>query len=213
MNLGDIKLRVKRQFGDESGVQVTDEDIVRWVNDAMREIAMQNYNVLETVSTAAIVSGTSDYTLPDDTLKLRAIRYDDKKLDVLSLQEAEQSIIAYEQSGNYQKGTPVFAWVYANKITLYPTPDTSGASLLKIYYTRLPVEVTNNDVTVPELGLPYHPRIVEYVLQQAYEMDEDWAASGNKSAQFVSGLNVLKDAESWVEQATYPTITTLADDL
>jgi hypothetical protein len=212
MNVVDIKKRVKRQFGDESGVQLTDEDIVRWINDAMREIATQNDNILETVATAAITSGTSEYSLPEDILKLHTIRYDDKKLDVLTLQEAEQSIIAYEQSGNYQSGTPVLAWIYANRVVLYPTPNTSGGSLLKIYYTRLPVEVAL-DADIPEFHVKYHPRIVEFVLQQAYEMDEDWAASGNKSAQFVSGLNTLKDSDSWVEQNTYPTILILPEDM
>ena len=38
----DVLLSVKRQFGDESGVQVTDSDIVRWVDDAQREISMNN---------------------------------------------------------------------------------------------------------------------------------------------------------------------------
>lgn len=211
MNVAEIKTRVKRQFGDESGVQLTDEDIVRWINDAMREIATQNENVLETVSTAAITAGTAEYTLPTDILQLRAIRYNDHKLDVLSLQEADQHITRYEDPASYSQGTPEYAWIYANKITLYPTPNESGGSLLKLYYTRLPIEVSvDNDI--PELHVKYHPMIVQYVLQQAYEMDEDWAASGNKSAQFVSGLNVLKDADSWSERSSYPTITVLPED-
>ena len=28
----DVSSYVKRQFGDESGVQITDEDIVHWIN-------------------------------------------------------------------------------------------------------------------------------------------------------------------------------------
>lgn len=211
MNVGQIKTRVKRQFGDESAVQVTDEDIIRWINDAMREIAQQNENVLETIATAAVTSGTSEYSLPSDILQLRAVRFGNRKLSILSLQEADQHITNAENPESYQTGTPEYAWIYANKITLYPTPDTTDSDDLKIYYTRLPTDVAV-DADIPELHVKYHARIVDYVLQQAYEMDEDWAASGNKSAQFQGGLNTLKEADSWIERSTYPVITVLAED-
>lgn len=209
MNVGEIKTRVKRQFGDEANVQVTDDDIVRWINDGMREIAQQNDNVLETVSTAATEANVAEYALPTDILQLRAVRHNNHKLDILSLQDVDLHITNYEDADSYQTGTVEIGWIYANKITLYPTPSLAGT--LKLYYTRLP-EAVAVDGDVPELHVKYHARIVEYVLQQAYELDEDWAASGNKSAQFVAGLNTLKEADSWREQDTYPTITVLPED-
>lgn len=209
MNLGEIKTRVKRQFGDESSVQVTDDDIVRWVNDAQREIAQQN-DLLETVSTTTITTSQSEYTLPSDILTLRALRYNNLKLDALTQEEADTKIVNYENPAGYVTGTPVHFWIYANRVTLYPTPDASG-TLLKIYYTRIPIAVAV-DADIPELHVKYHGRIVDYVLQQAYEMDENWEASGNKSAQLVAGLNSLKEADSWTERSTYPVITVLAED-
>lgn len=209
MNLGEIKTRVKRQFGDESSVQVTDDDIVRWVNDAQREIAQQN-DLLETIATTTITASTSEYSLPADILTLRAVRFNNYKLEALSQEEADSKIVNYENPAAYVLGTPVHFWIYANKLTLYPTPNTSGV-LLKIYYTRIPIAVSV-DANIPELHVKYHGRIVDYVLQQAYEMDENWEASGNKSAQLVAGLNSLKEADSWTERSTYPVITVLAED-
>ena len=51
LNIQDVANRVKRTFGDESGVQVTDDDIIRWVNDAQLEISRQNEDLLEAVGT------------------------------------------------------------------------------------------------------------------------------------------------------------------
>lgn len=212
MNLSEIKLRVKRQFGDESSVQLTDDDIVRWTNDAMREIAQQNESVLETIATAPITVGVSEYSLPSNILQLRALRYNNRKLEVLTLQEAEKHIVNFENPDSYQTGTPIYAWIYANTITLYPTPDKSDADNLKIFYTRIPTQVSV-DADIPELHVKYHARIVEYVLQQAYEMDEDWVGAGNKSAQFTAGLNTLKESESWTEKDTYPMITIMSEDI
>lgn len=211
MNVGEIKIRAKRSFGDEASVQLFDADIIRWINDAMREIAQQN-DLLETLATTTLVTNQAEYTFPTDMLTLRAIRVGNQKLSSLSLQQADEYITNYENPAGYSTGTPTHFWVWANKFTLYPTPDASSPTDLKTYYTRIPVEV-NVDADVPEIGTKYHNRILEYVLQQAYEMDEDWEASGNKGAQFNAGLNNLKEADSWTERSAYPTITVCEDDL
>lgn len=210
MNVADIKTRVKRQFGDESAVQLTDADIIRWINDAQREIARANDEVLETISTTPIVSGTSDYALPNDMLRLRSVRFGNRKIEGLTLQEANEQIVNYEDPASYQTGTPQYFWIYANRITLYPTPNMTDPDDLKLYYTRLPTDIAV-DADIPDLHLKYHLAIVQYVLQQAYEMDEDWAASGNKSSQFVDNLNSLKESD-WQDRTTYPTIYIRPED-
>jgi hypothetical protein len=210
VNVGEIKTRVKRQFGDESSVQVTDDDIVRWINDGQREIATVNDEVLETIATTAITSGTADYALPEDMLRLRTVRYGNRKIQGLTLQEAEEKIVNYEDPASYKTGTPEYFWIYANRITLYPTPNLTDSDNLKLYYTRIPAAVAI-DADIPELHAKYHSAIIAYVLQQAYEMDEDWTASGNKSAQFVNNLNSLKESD-WITHDSYPTIRVLPED-
>jgi hypothetical protein len=41
MLVSEIATRVRRQFGDDVGILITDADIIRWVNDAQREIAVK----------------------------------------------------------------------------------------------------------------------------------------------------------------------------
>lgn len=204
MNVGEIATRVKRQFGDESGVQVTDADIIRWVNDAQREIAGNN-DLLQTVATTAVISGQREYTLPPDILLLRSIHYGGSKLTPLNSREAEEYIQIQ------QSGTPGTFWVWANKLNLFPTPSASDPDDLQIFYTRQPANVTVT-ADVPELPLEYHNRIVEYCLQQAYELDENWEAASQKAGQFVNGLAALKGKEDWDTVDYYPSITTLPDD-
>lgn len=70
MSLGTITRRVSnvishvtRQFGDESGAQISSEDIIRWLNDGQREIAsITKFN--ELVATTNFVPGTYEYPLP-----------------------------------------------------------------------------------------------------------------------------------------------------
>lgn len=207
MNLSDIKNRVKRQFGDESSAQITDADIIRWANDAMIDIALKN-NCLETKATANLVASQQEYDLPADILRLQSVRYNGNRLKVMSMQELDE-LVGDSSTG---AGDPVAYTLYANKIMLYPTPDSSVADGLSIYYNKTPTQLAN-DADIPELPTGYHPRIVEFCLTMAYELDEDWQAAGNKAAQFVDGLNNLRADDTQYDETAYPTITVLVDDL
>lgn len=207
MNLADIKYRVKRQFGDESSAQVTDADIVRWANDAMIDIAIKN-NCLETRATSDIVAGQKEYDVPTGILRLQSVRYKGVRLKNMSMQELDEIV----GDSSTTTGVPTVFSVYADQLILFPTPDTSETGALVVYYNRVPTALAV-DADTPELPVAYHSRIVEFCLQNAYEMDEDWQAAGNKAAQFVDGLNTLRADDTQYDETAYPTITVLADDL
>lgn len=205
MNGTEIATRVKRQFGDESGVQVTDADVIRWIGDAQREIAGAN-DLLQTVAHTAVVPGQQAYDLPPDILLLRSVRYQGRKLQALSNREAEEYIQREDNDGQ-----PSHYWVWAGVINLYPQPTTSDPDDLQIFYTRQPANLTALTQT-PELPLEYHNRIVEYCLAQAYELDENWEAAQQKASQFNNGLASLKGKEEWTTRDYYPSITSVPED-
>ena len=64
MNVGDVLTRVRRTFGDEAGIQITQDDVIRWINDAQREAVMQNEGLLQKVGYVASTADTQEYTLP-----------------------------------------------------------------------------------------------------------------------------------------------------
>lgn len=211
MNVGEIATRVMRQFGDESGAQITPEDMKRWINDGMKEIARNNH-LLETKKVADIVAAQSEYSLPTDMLELWSVRWNNYKIRSMSMEQADEYITNMEDSANYQKGAPAAYWQWENKITLYPIPDSAIVGGLTIYYSRLPAEIYING-DIPEIPVKYHPRIVEYCLAQAYELDEDYSASSMKAGQLNAGLSDMLESEKWTERAYYPVITVLPEDI
>lgn len=217
MIVSDIYTRVKRQFGDESGVQVTDSDIIRWINDGQRQIVMSNEGLLETTTTANSVASQSEYTLPTNLLLFKSVSFKGTgqvsyvQLRGMSFNEFQKHIDSWD-GDTTEKGTPVVYTIYAGKLILYPMPETSITNALKIYYTRKPTDVDSSDDT-PDLPLLYHETLVKYCLQQAYEMDEDWEASTSKSTELAADLSLLRGREDWKQQDTYPTITVLTEDL
>src|ERR1700754_1278132 len=130
MNVEDITTRVQRLFGDEAGVQIDTTDMIRWINDGVRTILYGNESLLQKIGTADAVANQSQYDLPADCLILRSINYmgagDSSylKLKGLTLNEFDEYMNGWD-GGVYGTGTPIVFMVYADKITLFPTPDSS----------------------------------------------------------------------------------------
>ncbi len=212
MNVQEVVTRVKRVFGDEAGVQITDQDIIRWINDAQEEIVTSNEGLMETTATADIVQNQADYTIPADMSVLRSLKYKGFRLKSMSFAEFNEYLDGHSSSSSaYGPGIPEVFMVWDNKVTVFPKPNESVTAGLTVYYIKHPAAVVNlaDALTVP---LQYHNSIVNYCLQQAYELDEDYQKAQIKKSQFDETMMKLNDRNKWVSQEYYPRITVLPED-
>jgi hypothetical protein len=215
MIVSDVSTRVKRQFGDESGVQVTDADIIRWINDAQRDIAYTQ-EILESIATQVSVANQEKYTLPPDMINLRSVYYANAKLQVLSLQDYDNYVTSYTNpTGTVTQnavltGVPEVFYVWGTELSMYPIPSAAGVTI-KLYFSKFPPDVVNQAST---LSLPnkYDNRVVEYCLQQAYELDENFEASNLKGSQFANSLTQMGEDAQWTEHTAYPMIAVQPED-
>jgi hypothetical protein len=214
LNVQDVATRVKRVFGDEAGVQITDDDIIRWINDAQEHIVMENEGLMEATATADVVVSQSDYDVPADFSVLRSLKYNGYRLKVMSFAEFNEYIDGYSAPTGvtpYGPGIPEIFMVWNNKISLFPVPNTSLTGGLSIYYIKHPTPVASlgDDLSVP---LQYHNSIVKFCLKQAYDMDEDFSKSQMMKSEIDQELMKLNDRNKWTSQEYYPRITTLPED-
>jgi len=207
LTVQEIFTRVHRTFGDEAQAQLTQADIIRWINDAQREIAVNN-NALQVKTTANSVAQQQSYSLPAGILRLHSVRYNGIAMESRTLEQMDELLGTMDQTvaQGYPTGTPQYYYVWAGQINLYPAPDTAIANGLTIYYTREPAVVANLSDT-PELPDQYHNRIVEYCLARAYELDENLFAASMAEQKFSAGVAALKQDESYEAQEFYPFIT------
>lgn len=201
MLVSEIATRVKRQFGDEANAQITDADIIRWVNDAQRELALAN-NLLQVRATTTPIAGQAEYAIPSGLLTLHSCKYRNVKLVPLSIQEADDLLDPTVTTS----GTPTHFYQWSSRLILYPAPDTGTAEDLTLFYTRVPVEITLVSQT-PELPVQYHNRILEYCLAQAAELDDNPETYQMKMGEFKSNTQNMKDNSEWSERDFYPTIS------
>lgn len=206
--IGNVMSAVKRQFGDESGVQIEDTDFLTWINDAQTTINNRN-RVLKTSATTPGVVGQASYSFPSDEIYiLESVHFDGARVPNTSFAQAEESIIGLDDAAT---GTPNIWFEWEGQIRFWPAPDRTDN--ITIYYTRKPTTLTTVVPDTQLLDLPdkYFPDIVRYCLQQAYEMDEDWTASQAKKDQFDQSVGDLGEQERVGQFMTYETVTVYAD--
>lgn len=212
MNVAQIASRVKRSFGDEAGIQITDDDIIGWINEAQEQIANDNQSLLEATGVADIVAGQADYTPPIDMAILRSLQYNGIHLNRMSFNQFNEYLDGFRKTNPaiYGNGIPDNYMVWNNVITLFPTPQESISSGLVIYYIKHPTIISTfaDSLTVP---VQYHKAIVDYCLTQAYELDEDAQKANMKKSDYNDNVMKLNNRNEESEEY-YPTITTLPED-
>lgn len=199
----DVQDYVFRQFGDESGVQITGDDIVRWVNSAQGEINQRN-RVLRTKATTSAAAGQDSYTTPSDAVQIEAILYNNKLIPNMDFVTAQDMISRMDPMNDIQLPFPRFWYVWSGSFIMWPTPQ--AAYPLTMYYTRKPVQVAQS---TDSLDLPdkYFEVIVAYVMKQAYEMDEDWEAVTAKAGEVEQRIGMYNGEESLGQDLSYQSVT------
>lgn len=216
MLVSDVILRVRRTFGDEAAVQVTDDDIIRWINDAQIEIVRKNESALQKTGYVNLVANQATYTLPTDLLILRLLRF--KYTDMLSfntikyknMQEFDESLDGWDGTA-YSSGPPQFFTMYEDKATLFPIPDQSATNGLKVLYNQKPADVSapGDSLSLPAI---YHPTIRNYCLWQASLLDEDKDSAALFKSDFSDSVNDLRNHETKDPSNTYSVISVLEYD-
>lgn len=216
MNVQDVVTRIRRTFGDDAAVQVTNEDVIRWINDGQIEVVKNNDQALQKTGLLNLVSGTSQYALPADLFILRSLRY--QFPDMLSyssikfknMQEFDNEIDGWDGSA-LSTGSPVFFTKYEGNVILFPTPNQSKTNGLKVLYNYRPTDVVGLSDSL-SLPLIYHNTIVTYCMWQASLMDEDHEPALMYNATFQQDMTRLMNKEQADPQEVYPTVTVLGYD-
>jgi len=207
MNLLEIKTAVKRQFGDESGAQITEADITRWANDAIRDI-VRKVEITNQHRETAVIAGDAGYELPDSFMYIARVTLDNRLLPERKLRDLDLESRAVDETGS---GTPESYYIWNRTIYLYPTPAVGGSANLDIWYVSSPAALVA-DEDVPEIPAFMHEDIVRYCLARAKELDEDWQAASLMNSDYEARVMQARYEQSAQPTDTYPSIRTLPGD-
>lgn len=151
--------------------------------------------------------------MPEDLAVFRSLQFKGYKVKFMTFNEFNEYLDGYNATSPenpYGPGVPAVFMVWDKKLKVFPSPSQAVANGFKIYYMRHPVQVATT-ADVPELPIEYHRAIVDYCLQQAYELDEDAEKYAIKQAAFKNRLDTLNNRNIENEEY-YPKVTVLPQD-
>jgi hypothetical protein len=207
-----VATEVTRIFGDDSLIEITNADLLRWVNMAQAEIASVN-KTIKASATRDVTAAQTLYVIPSEIpiYQIQALMIDGVPLKPVSFQAAQEIIQSDDPKVKYI-GQPKIWYEWDNDIYIFPAAEKDITAGLTIYYIGVPGQLTSMDST---LSVPdrFYNQTVDYVLSQAYRLDENWQATQYQDARFRDSMNRIAGQEDIVDQQAYPVKTVLEEDL
>lgn len=207
----EVATDVKRIFGDEALVELKNSDIIRWINAAQREIA-SSHEVIRGSATTNVVAGQTLYALPANSpvRLIQGIHFEGTPLAPVSFQSAQETILA-DDPDREAKGDPKLWYEWNGDLYIYPAADRDITAGLTLYYIGEPSSIVElaDALQVPDR---FYNQVVDYVLSQAYRLDENWQAMSMQDQRFRESMDRHLAKEAVVSTEYYPTKTILPED-
>lgn len=200
---GDVAANVRRSFGDESGVQLEDGDLGRWINQGQYEIARQN-KVLKAKGVTPAIPGQSNYTLAlgKPILQIESVRLGDVRLVPTDFTTVDANLEEYPADA---KGSPSIWYRWGDEIVLWPMPKISET--LSIYFTAAPTQLPAYDAAhMLELPDEYFLPLVDFCMSKAHEMDDNLQSQEASVKLYSERMASMNDEARGGQSLTFPTI-------
>ena len=186
--------RVQTTLQDTTGVRwPVVSELVLWVNDAQREVALLKPDASAKNETVTLTTGTKQSIPTGGNRLLRAVR----NMSAASNGTGKRSVRLVSRevldaqtpdwhdptvTGDAAHTNIIKHYIYdeANPRNFYVYPGVSGNSYLEIIYSANPSTVTQSDnLDIPDI---YANAVMNYVLYMAYMKDAEYAGNSQRAA-------------------------------
>jgi len=193
----NIISRVQDTLQDTTSVRWPEAELLRYINDAQREIVNFRPDASSKTANLQLVTGTLQ-SLPTEGLRLikvtrnmsdasggasgkRAIRIVD--VDILNTQEPNWHDAAASAGTDAAHTTVVKHYIFDedDPRRFYVYPGVAGNAYIEIVYSKSPTDLANTSATI-DIDDIYGNAIVDYVLYRAYMKDAEYAGNGQRAA-------------------------------
>ena len=192
----NILARIKDILQDTTSVRWPEAELLRYLNDAQREIVNYRPESSATTSNIQLVTGTKQ-SLPSGGLRLikvtrnmsdasggatgkRAIRI--INVDILNTQEPDWN--DPNVAGDAAHGTVVKHYIFDedDPRNFYVYPGVAGNAFVEIVFSNSPTDLANTSAVISVDDI-YANAIMDYVLFRAYQKDSEYAGNAQRANQ------------------------------
>lgn len=210
--------RVQTTLQDTTGVRwPVVSELVLWVNDAQREVALLKPDASAKNETVTLTTGTKQSIPTGGNRLLRAVR----NMSAASNGTGKRSVRLVSRevldaqtpdwhdptvTGDAAHTNIIKHYIYdeANPRNFYVYPGVSGNSYLEIIYSANPSTVTQSDnLDIPDI---YANAVMNYVLYMAYMKDAEYAGNSQRAANHYQLFTASVTGKGQVDALTTPNL-------
>lgn len=156
MDLTDLR-DFSRRFANTNSTKFSDTDVDASINSFLDEFsadiinAMDGWDVFGEVATTDIVADQQEYCFPTNTIWVKRVEvtYDGtnwNKLTFFDINERNDATDSTSISSDFSSSAP-FGDIHDESVFLYPVPSSSVTGGMKLWYIKLPDQLTNTTDT------------------------------------------------------------------
>ena len=186
--------RIEDILQDTTSVRWPEAELLRYINDAQREIVNYRPEASAKTDNVQLVTGTKQ-ALPTEGLRLikvtrnmsdasggasgkRAVRI--VNVDILNTQEPDWNDPTV--SGDAAHGTVVKHYIFDedDPKNFYVYPGVAGNAYVEIVYSKAPTDLSagSSNLDIDDI---YGNAVIDYVLFRAYQKDSEYAGNAQRS--------------------------------
>ena len=164
----------------------TDEDVTRWLNEAVAEAAIRGRLMHESSNAdmccIAVIAGQSVYPIHSAMIELDYVAFMPTGVNhgnpiYLTSQENLNEVMPRWRT---ETGDPRFAIQSDKTLRLAPTPVRTGVIALEGY--RLPKSDMADPEDIPEINAAHHRHLVQWALARAFKVPDTEVFDPNRAA-------------------------------
>lgn len=217
VSVASVISRVEQVLQDTTNIRWPESELVLWVNDAQREIALLKPDASAVNETITLAAGTKQSIPTSGNRLLRAVR----NMSASSGGTGKRSVRLVNReildaqtpdwhdptvTGDASHTNVVKHYVYdeSNPRNFYVYPGVSGNAYLEIVYSANPATVTASDnLSIPDI---FANAVMNYVLYMAYMKDTEYAGNQQRAGSHYQLFTATVTGKAQIDAMTNPNV-------
>jgi hypothetical protein len=212
---GALLDKATTQLVDLTNVRWTRAELLKWLNDGMRQIVLMQPNATNTVASIKLDAGTRQNIPANGWLLLNVVRNMGTTGDVpgRAIRIISRELLnAFNPDWHTDTAAAVtknFIYDLADQTHFFVYPPSTGTGYVEINYSMQPVDLTSESQAIPIFDV-YQGALVDYMLYRACSKDAEYAPglqlAQGYAATFIAAIQGKETSEvkSTPEQAMLP---------
>jgi hypothetical protein len=181
-----IITQVRANINESAAEFWTDDEIIQWINDGIKDIVRKTH-CYQTTESINLIANQIEYTVTTSAyLIVKAVHYIDSDSKSHALELSSPNLVGREEDVE----EPEYYYDWAGKVGVFPALPAIDGETITLYLVTLPTDITSSDnIPTPH---PYDTAIVYYVTARAFAKDRQFAKAGAYERKYEAELDRLK---------------------